>query len=206
MNVIGFGCGPWRWYKGVGEIHMKKGRVGEERKGKETDGCPTEPAPSPSQPALAEKPVTTTQSPLHPFTNVKEMSNQLPHERNFAAAPTEPVKDNEPAYHYLAPIQNPHTVVDVYNKLIQAPRVALSPEELFTISLEVCNRLCEAIMLKRVLNKTVSAHALIEQVPDDEETSITVPNVYKIVCLQEKDHTPQFCSRVAYSAVNYNGH
>jgi hypothetical protein len=26
--------------QGVGEIHMNKGRVGEERKGKETDGCP----------------------------------------------------------------------------------------------------------------------------------------------------------------------
>jgi hypothetical protein len=36
-KVIGFGCGPWRWYKGVGEIHMNKGRVGEESKGKETD-------------------------------------------------------------------------------------------------------------------------------------------------------------------------
>jgi hypothetical protein len=33
-KVIGFGCGPWKWYKGVGKIHMKKGRVGEERKGK----------------------------------------------------------------------------------------------------------------------------------------------------------------------------
>jgi hypothetical protein len=40
MKVIGFGCGPWRWYRGVGEIHMNKGRVGEERGGKETDGCP----------------------------------------------------------------------------------------------------------------------------------------------------------------------
>jgi hypothetical protein len=40
MKVVGFGCGPWRWYKGVGEIHMNKGRVGEERGGKETDGCP----------------------------------------------------------------------------------------------------------------------------------------------------------------------
>jgi hypothetical protein len=27
-------------YKGVGEIHMNKGRVGEERRGKEMDGCP----------------------------------------------------------------------------------------------------------------------------------------------------------------------
>jgi hypothetical protein len=26
-----------RWYKGVGEIHMNKGRVGEERKGKEME-------------------------------------------------------------------------------------------------------------------------------------------------------------------------
>jgi hypothetical protein len=34
------GCGPWRWYKGVGEIYMDKGRVGEESKGKETDRCP----------------------------------------------------------------------------------------------------------------------------------------------------------------------
>jgi hypothetical protein len=34
------GCGPWRWCKGVGEIHIDKGRVGEESKGKETDRCP----------------------------------------------------------------------------------------------------------------------------------------------------------------------
>jgi hypothetical protein len=40
MKVIGFGCGPWRWYRDVREIHMHRGRVGEERGGKETDGCP----------------------------------------------------------------------------------------------------------------------------------------------------------------------
>jgi hypothetical protein len=38
-------------------------------------------------------------------------------------------------------------------------------------------------MLKQVLNEMVSTHALIEQVPDEvsseEETSITVPDVYK---------------------------
>jgi hypothetical protein len=39
-KAISFGCGPWRWYKGVGEIHMNKRRVGEERGGKETGGCP----------------------------------------------------------------------------------------------------------------------------------------------------------------------
>jgi hypothetical protein len=66
---------------------------------------------------------------------------------------------------------------------MQAPLITLSPEELFTISLEVRNQLCGAITLKRVLNKTVSTHALIEQVPDEvpsnQETSITVPDVYE---------------------------
>jgi hypothetical protein len=62
---------------------------------------------------------------------------------------------------------------------MQSPLVTLSPEELFAISPEVCNRLCEAITPKRVLNKTVSTHTLIEQVPDDEKTSITDPDVYE---------------------------
>jgi hypothetical protein len=46
MKVVGFGCGPWRWSRGVGEIHMNKGRVGEERGGKEMDGCPLTATPS----------------------------------------------------------------------------------------------------------------------------------------------------------------
>jgi hypothetical protein len=126
-----------------------------------------------------EKPMTMTQLPLHPFANVKEMSYQPPHERNFAATPAKPAKDKEPAYHYVAPIQNSHTVIDIYNKSMQAPLVTLSPEELFTISPEVRNQLCKAIMPKQVLNETVSTHTLIEQVPDDEETSITIPDVYE---------------------------
>jgi hypothetical protein len=62
---------------------------------------------------------------------------------------------------------------------MQTPHITLSPEELYAISPEVRNRLCEAITPKWVLNETVSTHALIEQVPDDEETSITVPDVYE---------------------------
>jgi hypothetical protein len=139
----------------------------------------TKPALPPSQPALAEKPAAMTQPPVHPFANVKETSYQPPHKHNFAAAPAKPAKDKEPAYHYVAPIQNLCTVINVYNKSMQAPLVTLSPEELFAISPEVCNRLHKAIMPKRVLSKMVSTHALIEQVPDDEETSITVPDVYK---------------------------
>jgi hypothetical protein len=103
------------------------------------------------------------------------MSYQPPHEHNFAAAPTKLAKDKKPAYHYVASIQNPRTVVDVYSKSMQAPLVTLSPEELFAISPEVCNRLREAITPKQVLSETVSTHAFIA---NDEETSITVPDVY----------------------------
>jgi hypothetical protein len=99
----------------------------------------TKPMPPPSQPAPAEKPSATTQPPVHPFANVKETSYQPPHEHNFAATPAKPAKDEEPAYHYVAPIQNPCTVINIYNKSMQAPLVTLLPEELFAISPEVCN-------------------------------------------------------------------
>jgi hypothetical protein len=59
---------------------------------------------------------------------------------------------------------------------MQASLITHSPEELFAISPEVRNRLRKAIMPKQVL---VSTHTLIEQVPDDKETSITVPDVYE---------------------------
>jgi hypothetical protein len=110
----------------------------------------TKSAPPPSQPAPVEKPTTTTQPPVHPFANVKETSYQPPHECNFTAAAAKPAKDKQPAYHYVAPIQNPRTVVDIYNKSMQAPLVTLSPEELFAISPEVRNRLREAITLIRL--------------------------------------------------------
>jgi hypothetical protein len=53
MKVVGFGCGPWRGYRGVGKIHMNKGRVGEERGGKEMDGY------SLTLPPLQKRSVTT---------------------------------------------------------------------------------------------------------------------------------------------------
>jgi hypothetical protein len=76
------------------------------------------------------------------------MFYQPPHERNFAAAPAKPAIDKEPVCHYVAPIQNLHTIIKVYNKSMQAPLVTLSPEVLFAISPEVSNRLHKAIMPK----------------------------------------------------------
>jgi hypothetical protein len=42
-KVVGFGCDSWRWYRGVGRIHMNGGGVEEEREGKEMDRCPLTP-------------------------------------------------------------------------------------------------------------------------------------------------------------------
>jgi hypothetical protein len=108
--------------------HTNKPNPPEQPKAPEST---TKPAPPP------EKPTATTQPPLHPFANIAETSYQPPHERNFAAAPAKPAKEKEPAYHYVAPIQNPHTVVDVYNKSMQTSHITLSPEELYAISPEV---------------------------------------------------------------------
>jgi hypothetical protein len=95
-----------------------------------------------------EKPTAMNQPPLHLFANVAETSYQPPHECNFTAAPAKPAKEKEPAYHYVTPIQNPRTVVDVYNKSMQTPHITLSPEELYAISPEVHNQLREAITPK----------------------------------------------------------
>jgi hypothetical protein len=55
---------------------------------------------------------------------------------------------------------------------MQSPLVTLSSEELFAISPELCNRLREDITPKPVLSKTISTHALIEQVPDELPSSV----------------------------------
>jgi hypothetical protein len=55
---------------------------------------------------------------------------------------------------------------------MKSPLVTLSPEELFAISLELCSRLHKATMPKQVLNKIVSTHMLIEQVPDEVSSSV----------------------------------
>jgi hypothetical protein len=69
-------------------------------------------------------------------------------------------------------------MMEIYNKSMKSPLVTLSLEELFAISPDMQNRLREAITLKRVSLETVLPNAFIEEVLD-EETSITVPDVYE---------------------------
>jgi hypothetical protein len=71
---------------------------------------PKAPDPTTKTAPPPEKLTTMTQPPVHPFTNVPETSYQPPHERNFTAAPTKPVKEKKPAYHYISPIQT-HTLL-----------------------------------------------------------------------------------------------
>jgi hypothetical protein len=61
---------------------------------------------------------------------------------------------------------------------MKALLITLSPEELFAISPEVRNRLCEAITPKRVPHETVSTNAYIKQA-SEEEAPIVVPDVYE---------------------------
>jgi hypothetical protein len=49
------------------------------------------------------------------------------------------VKDKEPTYQTVAPVQNPKIVMEIYNKSMKSPLVTLSLEELFTISPDMQN-------------------------------------------------------------------
>jgi hypothetical protein len=40
IEVIGYRCNPWRWYRGEEGEYINRGRAGEQRVGKEMDGCP----------------------------------------------------------------------------------------------------------------------------------------------------------------------
>jgi hypothetical protein len=49
------------------------------------------------------------------------------------------VRDKEPTYQTIAPIQNPKIATEIYNKSMKLPLVTLSPEELFAISSDMQN-------------------------------------------------------------------
>jgi hypothetical protein len=88
----------------------------------------------------------SAQPPVHLFADVHDVFYKPPHKQNFVTAP-KPVKDKEPTYQTIDPIQNPKLTMEIYNKLMM---VTLSPAELFAISPDMQNRLHEAITLKQV--------------------------------------------------------
>src|ERR1700677_4629265 len=110
-------------------------------KGKATEKTtPDQPAASSSttQPSTSNLTAPMDQElPIHSFASAPETSYQPPHERNFGAPPGKPNKD--PAYHSIAPIQDPKIVSDVINRVIDTPSVMLSPRQIYVISPEVRN-------------------------------------------------------------------
>src|SRR3981189_3660515 len=115
-----------------------------------SDALPTSSTPNNQMTSTLPIPQPSTEPPIHPFSNVRETAYLPPHDRNFAALPSKPAKDNQPSFHTVSPIQNPKITTEVYNRSMKSLLVTLTPEELFTISPDVCNRVRDAIMPKRV--------------------------------------------------------
>ena len=89
---------------------------------------PDQPAASSSttQPSIWNSTTPMNQEPpIHPFASAPETFYRPPHEHNFGAPPGKPNKN--PAYHSVAPVQDPKIVNDVINDIMDTPSVMLSP-------------------------------------------------------------------------------
>src|ERR1700677_4532847 len=128
---------------------------------------PDQPAASSSttQPSTSASTAQTDQEPpIHTFASAPETSYRPPHECNFGAPPGKPNKD--PAYHSVAPIQDPKIVNDVINRVMDTPSVMLSPRQIYAISPKVRNSTRDSLTPRCIMtdSKTVSTKVVIEEV------------------------------------------
>ena len=130
------------------------------RKGKTANTAPQQRTDSrkPATNNPSTQPLTSKEAEpaTHPFTKTKETIYAPPQNRNFATPPPKPTKDKEPAYHTQAPIYSPQIVQQVYSRTMKSPIVTLSPEELFSISPEIRNRIKDAVSNKRIMPTDVN--------------------------------------------------
>jgi hypothetical protein len=116
-------------------------------------GIPAIPAPSStSAPNTNSTVPDPSDSPVHPFANVKETNYLPPHERNFAAPAPKPPKEKDFAYRTQAPVQDPRIAEEVYARTLKAPLVTLSSQELWALSPEVRQKVRDTVTPKRVSN------------------------------------------------------
>ena len=144
-----------------------------------TKSAPAPAAPS-SQSNTTQPASNASKPPVHPFAKVKEANYLPPHERNFASAATgKPGK--EPAYHTQVPVYDPKIASEVYARSIRTPSVTISPEELWSISPEIRNKVREAIMPKRIATEssTNSAHMLADEPPSTSSEPIVIPDFFE---------------------------
>ena len=72
-----------------------------------------------------------------------------PQERNFGAPAPKPPKDKEAAYRTQAPVQDPKIADDVFSRSMKTPFVTLSPQELWSLSPEVRQKVRDGVTPKR---------------------------------------------------------
>src|SRR6202171_6139201 len=107
------------------------------------------PTSSTSETTLSK--TTEPPPPVHPFAHIPEAQYIPPSIQNFAApADKSKEKEKEPTYRMIAPIQDPKVAEEVYERLMKAPFVTLSPAELLSISPEYRQKMHESVTPKRV--------------------------------------------------------
>ncbi|KAI0953768.1 hypothetical protein AcV7_007202 [Taiwanofungus camphoratus] len=99
-----------------------------------------------TQPATVSTP---SAPPVHLFANAQDTTYTLPNLQNFAT-PSKPSNDKgkDPAYKTIVPIHQPKIANDIFACSMRSPLVTLTPEELLSISPDVCNRYREAVTPK----------------------------------------------------------
>src|ERR1700723_890020 len=129
------------------EMPPRKGKIANTAPQQRNDSRKT----STENPSAQPMTMKETEPATHPFTKTKETIYAPPQNRNYATPPPKPTKDKEPAYHMQALIYSPQIVQQVYIRTIKSPIVTLMPEELFSISPEIRNRIKDAVSNKRIM-------------------------------------------------------
>jgi hypothetical protein len=87
----------------------------------------------------------TSQSPIHPFTGIKENTYLPPHEQNFTGG----LKPQDGlSYQTQAPIQKDSIAQDIFMCTMKTPLVTLTSEELLSLSPKVCTKWHKQVTLK----------------------------------------------------------
>lgn len=119
---------------------------------------PPAPQPNPNAQPEVEKNVqpndNRSKAPEHPYAKAKDATYAPPVDRNVGAPPSKPKESREPAYHNVAPIENPATADKLLNQLLKGPSIQLSVEEVFAVSPVIRDKLRAMLTPKRIANDT----------------------------------------------------
>ena len=109
-----------------------------------------------------------TQSPEHPYSNVKDAIYHPPTDRNVGAPVKQVNKRPEQAYKTLPPIHDPQIALEVYKRSMEAP-ITITQPELLSLSPEVRSKVRDSTTTKRVPNKDALTAQNLCQGQDDDQ-------------------------------------